>query len=300
EFERLGFGRIEILTRPGSDKFRGNAFFNFNDESLNSRNPFSANRAPSQMRAFGGNFSGPIVKGKSSFFFDISKRDNDSNAVVNAIILDSNLNPVIFNEEFTVPNRRFSLSPRVDFAINDKNTLVARYEYSRNTAENQGIGGTSLLSRAFETSSFEHEIRLTETMIVNAKTVNETRFSYDFNKREQVGDNTIPTISVGAAFTGGGSQIGNSFNRNKNWEISNNTTTSFGKNSEHAVKFGVRVRGVNIDDFSESGFGGTFTFTEINNYIAAIQGTGIPTQFSISSGDPLASVSRTDVGLFVT
>ncbi len=31
EFERLGFGRIEILTKPGADKLRGQAFFNFND-----------------------------------------------------------------------------------------------------------------------------------------------------------------------------------------------------------------------------------------------------------------------------
>jgi hypothetical protein len=45
EYDRLGFGRIEILTKPGADKFRGNAFFNFNDESLNSRNPFAPNRA---------------------------------------------------------------------------------------------------------------------------------------------------------------------------------------------------------------------------------------------------------------
>src|SRR5438046_6939842 len=84
EFDRLGFGRIEILTKPGSDKFRGNAFFNFNDESLNSRNPFAINRAPSQMRFFGGNFSGPIQKGKSSFFLEVSNRDSDDTPVLNA------------------------------------------------------------------------------------------------------------------------------------------------------------------------------------------------------------------------
>src|SRR4051812_21638193 len=59
EFDRLGFGRIEILTKPGSDKWRGTGFFNFNDESLNSRNPFVPNRAPSQLRFFGANVSGP-------------------------------------------------------------------------------------------------------------------------------------------------------------------------------------------------------------------------------------------------
>ena len=31
--------RIDILTRPGTDKLRGGASLNFNDESLNSRNP---------------------------------------------------------------------------------------------------------------------------------------------------------------------------------------------------------------------------------------------------------------------
>jgi len=181
EFDRLGFGRIEILTKPGSDKFRGNAFFNFNDESLNSRNPFAINRAPSQTRFFGGNFSGPIKKGKASFFVDISKRDQDNNAVVNAVVLDANLNPVQFNQEITVPTRRFSFAPRVDFAINAKNTLVARYEFSSNSAQNQGINDISLPSRAYETSSTGNEFRLTETMIVNPKTVNETRFSYEFN-----------------------------------------------------------------------------------------------------------------------
>ncbi len=94
EYDRLGFGRIEILTKPGADKFRGNAFFNFNDESLNSRNPFAPSRAASQLRFFGGNVSGPIQKGKSSYFLDINNRDVDNNSIVNAIVLDPSLNPV--------------------------------------------------------------------------------------------------------------------------------------------------------------------------------------------------------------
>ena len=52
-------------------------------------------------------------------------------------------------------------------------------------------------------------------MIVNPKTINETRFQYSFNNREQEGDNSIPTISVPSAFVGGGAQIGLSFNKCK-------------------------------------------------------------------------------------
>ena len=70
-------GRIEILTRPGSDRSRGQVSFNFNDESFNARNPFSKSttRAPLQTRQYGGNFGGPILKSKASFFIDFDKRD---------------------------------------------------------------------------------------------------------------------------------------------------------------------------------------------------------------------------------
>src|SRR6202171_2764396 len=60
EYDRLGMGRIEILTKPGSDKFRGQASFNFNNQALNSRNPFAPTRPPYLQRQFGGNLGGPI------------------------------------------------------------------------------------------------------------------------------------------------------------------------------------------------------------------------------------------------
>ncbi|MDT5295982.1 MAG: hypothetical protein QOJ76_2862, partial [Acidobacteriota bacterium] len=50
EYDRLGYGRVEIFTKPGTDRFRGQASFNFNDESLNARSPFAATRAPYQAR----------------------------------------------------------------------------------------------------------------------------------------------------------------------------------------------------------------------------------------------------------
>ncbi len=334
EYDRLGFGRIEILTRPGSDKFRGNVQANFNDESLNSRNPFALNRAPSQTRAFGGNFSGPVVKGKSSFFVDVNQRTNDSNSVVNALILDSNLNAVPFQQEFQLPNERFSISPRFDYAINDNNTLVARYSYSRGKSENQGIGGITLPSRASESSNWEHEFRITETMIVNPTTVNETRFEMDWEKNSRFGDNSIPAINVSDAFSGGGATIGDSFSKGNSWEIQNYTTTTLG--ASHSVKFGARVRRNSLTDRSESGFGGSFTFAgapdiwnrptcpgDENNSpddppcvivtpgltpIAQYRGTILgltdnryyPIQYSITVGNPEQSVSRTDYSLFFT
>lgn len=317
EFERLGLGRIEVLTKPGSDKFRGSAFFNFNDESLNSRNPFALNRAPSQARTFGGNLSGPVQKGKSSFFIDINNRNVDENQIINASVLDSSFNIAPFRQDVTVPTRRFSISPRFDYQINTNNTLVARYSFTRDKRENQGIGGFSLQSLVSETSNTGHELRLTETAILNPKTVNETRFQYEINRRNQIGDNSIPTINVSGAFIGGGAQIGTNFNNRNSFELQNYTTTSVGKESQHALKFGVRVRGITIKDRSESNFGGTFSFfgvrdpvtgvllfSSIEQYRQKVLGNPDPifnpNQFNITSGNPLAEVKQYDMGLFIT
>jgi hypothetical protein len=39
EYDKLGYGRIEILTKPAADKFHGTGYYNFGDDVWNSRNP---------------------------------------------------------------------------------------------------------------------------------------------------------------------------------------------------------------------------------------------------------------------
>ncbi len=206
EYDRLGFGRIEILTKPGSDKFRGEAEFEFEDESLNSRNPFAPNRAPFQVRNINGNFGGPLIKNRASFFFDIEHENTDNNALINARILDPSLNEVPFQLAVRTPSKDFEFSPRIDFKINENNTLVARYSFSRSNSENAGLGGFDLLSRAYNTRNSEHSLRLTETAIITPSVVNETRFQYIRRSREQEGDAGVPTINVNDAFTCRGSE----------------------------------------------------------------------------------------------
>ena len=316
EYDRLGFGRIEILTKPGTDKFRGSANFNFNDESLNSKNPFllSNKRPPFQSRLFGGNLSGPLISKKASFFLDFEKRDIDDNAVINAIVLNTAVPG--FPEErvsqgIVTPRRNLTFSPRVDFQIDSKNTLVARYTFSRNTFDNQGIGEFSLAERAFNSENKQNTVQLTETAILSPRVINETRFQFIHQTSDINADNSRPTINVANSFVSGGSQAGQSSNVENRWELQNYTSWSAGR---HSLKAGLRIRGVKITDISRNNFGGTFVFAGIR----AATGTGTvvtsldqyrqvlehapgatPTQFTINGGNPRAEVSQTDYGVFV-
>jgi Carboxypeptidase regulatory-like domain/TonB dependent receptor-like, beta-barrel len=323
-------GRVDVLTRPGTDKFRSTSYFNFEDESLNSRNPFSFSRTPYQVRNFGGNVAGPLVKKKASFFFDFDRRELDDNELVNVTLLDENFNPVDAGFGVVTPRRVLSFGPRLDYQLNSNNTLIVRYEYNRTRRDNNGVGGFSLPERAYDSSSTGQSIQITETAVLNAAMVNETRFRFSQNKNQNFGDTTLPTLDVGGAFTSGGSQVGQTFNTNRSWELQNFLAWQKGS---HAIKFGGRVRGVSIEDINPNNFGGTYRFSggfvptlDANNQpifsqpvfvdslerfrrTALGQELGLTpfqirslgggaSQFSIADGNPEATVRQFDVGVY--
>ena len=162
--------------------------------------------------------------------------------------------------------------------------------------------------------------------------MNETRFQYVRTRGEQNGNNEIPTIIVQESFISGGSQIGLAHNNEDRWEVQNYSTWT---KDRHILRFGARLRGVSITDFSPQNFGGTFTFSggdapqlDANNQIVLndkgqpvlipitsleryrrtllfqgnpnmrLLGGGV-TQFSIGGGNPEASVTQRDLGLFI-
>jgi Carboxypeptidase regulatory-like domain/TonB dependent receptor len=298
EYDRMGLGRIEIITKPGSEKWGGEFVTQFEDESFNSRNPYAANRPPFQVRAFEGNLTGPIIRNKASFFLDAEHKNIDNNSLINARILDPNLDVVSFQQAILTPAVGIEINPRVDWQINAKNTLTVRYGYSRDTQQNGGLGGFDLLSRVYNNISSDHAIRLTETAVLTPTTVNELRIQFTTAQSTQSGSSNLPTIQVNDAFTAGGANIGQNFNRDNRLEINNNTSFIFGK---HILKTGGRFRRVSVSSIAPSNFAGTFTFTSIDQYRNTLLNLpgAFPAQFSIAGGDPQASVGVTDYGVYV-
>ena len=72
EYDKLGYGKIEIFTKPGSDKYRGTAQWNFANDFWNTRNPYSPEKAYFLLNEFEGNAGGPLNK-KSSFTIDAQR-----------------------------------------------------------------------------------------------------------------------------------------------------------------------------------------------------------------------------------
>jgi hypothetical protein len=307
EFDRLGYGRIEILTKPGADKLHGELRFNFNDSIFNSRNPFAPDKPDYQRRTFEGTLGGPLG-GKTSFNFQVERRDIGQAALINAMILDPTLNPVPYRESILDPRINTEVSGRIDRQLSANHTLIGRYEWESDGQTNAGLDTFSLASRAFALDEREQTLQLTETAVLSRRAVNEVKFQYRRSRDSNRGVSSAPAVQVLDAFTTGGTSA--SLNRllENRYELQNMFSFSAGK---HTLKLGGRFRAINEDNASADDYNGVFTFTSLDAYRITEAGLrdhltpaqiraqgGGPSQFSLSTGNPLASISQLDVGVF--
>ena len=147
EYDQLGYGRIEIFTKPGTDKLHGQVYVLGNDSAFNSPNPFAGAEPPYYTTQYSGNVGGPLGK-SASFFFNLDRRNINELTAVNTPILDPTLAPTTLVESIPNPRQRTNLSPRLDWALSKNNTLTARYQYYRDTETNNCVGLFSLPSQA--------------------------------------------------------------------------------------------------------------------------------------------------------
>ncbi len=256
-----------------------------------------------------GNIGGPINK-KASFFFDVQRRNIDEIAIVNAQALG-------LTESVPNPRTRTNLGPRLDYQLTPNNSITARYQYYRDTWQNDGVGGLTLPEAGYNTASTEHTLQLTDTQIIGAKMINETHFQYlrDNSNQNPVstplqtlpnGFTTNASIDVLGSFTGGRSSSGTQTDHEDHYELQNYTSISAGK---QFIKFGGRLRVVHESSTSGAGFNGAFTFPSIDAYDAAVQALetgGTPsgaTQFTLnatpSGAIPTVSATVADAGLYI-
>lgn len=297
QYDKIGYGRIEILTKPGSDKFRGMFMMAGNDSAFNSMNPFVTSEPDYYSTFMIANASGPLNK-SASWFGNFFRRSDQSNAIINAVIADSNGNAVNYKAAVANPTSRMNLSPRLDLQLGDKNTLTVRYMLNRSVETNDGVSGTSLAAQGYDTSSYEHVLQMSDTQTINDHTVNETRFQYMRDRSKQTPYNTTPTVTVSGDFVDGGSNAGASRTAQDQYELQNITLLTHGA---HALNFGTRFRFNRYSSYSTSGFNGAYTYDGSNNSAKNALTDYInhaPSQYSVTTGTPAALAHYFDLGVY--
>lgn len=303
QYDALGYGRVEILTKPGSEKFHGSAFIDGNTTDFNTRNPFATEIPGYHSEQFDGSFGGPINK-KSSFYADGEYRDIEDDAIVNAIVLGTGFNQTSVVEAVPTPQTRGNFTGRYDTQLSVNNTLTLRYQLWKNDLTDSNIGNFTLPSAGYNLRYLDNVFSISDAQVINSKAVTEVRFRYYRDYENIIPASTQPTLSVSGAFTGGGTGAGLQNTLTNTYQFQDYTSVSLNKNF---VKFGARFDDSVESATSTSGFNGAFTFNSIQAYQITQQGLqsgltpaqiqangGGASQFSLTSGFPLAHVNYFD------
>jgi hypothetical protein len=337
EYDKLGYGRIEIFTKPGADKFHGQFMIQGNPSQINTGNPFDKNIPDYYSYQYNGTLSGPISK-NASFFVSAERRNIQSDSVVDAFRLAGEVNgdfangiynnaadynTVSFNDAVVTPLTRTNIAPRVDLQIGAKNTLSVRYQYYNNGEQNQGVGQFSLRDQAYQMTSTEHTLQATDTEIINDKVINETRFQLLRDYSDTSSSAVTPTVQVSGLETFGGSNQQTIDDHTLHYELQNLTEVAL---KTHSLNIGGRLRYARDANTSSSSFNGTFTFggsrcttgetgcatvSPAAAYGATIKGIGTgqswaqivangggPSQLNLTYGNPNVVSSLFDSALF--
>ncbi|HYL35094.1 MAG TPA: carboxypeptidase regulatory-like domain-containing protein [Bryobacteraceae bacterium] len=334
EFDKLGYGRIEIFTKPGTDRYRGTMNYNLGTDAWNTRNPYAPEKASFLLNELEGNAGGPLGK-RASFNLDAQRNKVDNGSIMNAVTVDSQtflIQP--FAGSVTTPQSFTRINPRVDYQLTPNVTLMARYSFTHASIDDAGIGAFNLVSRGYHTEYTNETVQMTETAVIG-NVINETRFHYYRNAPQYIANTAGPAIQALGAFNGGGSPVGRLFDTQNYFEPQNYTSIVHGT---HALRLGVRIRILTDDNIQPQNFNGTFTFgggqlepvLDANNQPVVIGGQpqvapitsieryrrtllfqslgytpaqiqalgGGATQFSINAGRPGIFASQFDLGAF--
>jgi len=296
EYDKVGYGRIEIFTKPGTNQWHGQSSINSTDSVFNARNPFITTSVPPYYSLQANeNVGGPLGK-NGSVFFNADYRDIDDQSVISADLVSGPFSATAAN-----PRKRLNIGPRVDYQLTKNNTLSVRYQYFWDQEANDGIGSSGnasyLASQGYNVLNTEQTLQIADTQLIGAKVVNETRFQYLNDGNSQTPQSLLPQVSVAGDFVEGGNYSGSNIDHQGHYEFQNYTSVAL---SKHYIKFGARLRETTDSNNSTGGFNGAYTFACLTGCANALnQATPAPSQFTLTTGLPTASVSMFDAGLYI-
>jgi len=208
EFGRTPGAQISIVTRSGTNRFHGTAFDYLRNDILDANDWFADHyglpKPEERQNDFGGTLGGPIVKGRTFFFFsyeglrlrlpqvvesnvpDLLARQNALPAMqpfLNAFPMptpgapDNTASGIgQFNASFSNSSALDAYSLRLDHKLNDKLTLFARYNYSPSTLRQQGSLGS--LSQVVPARITTQTTTVGSTWLASSRLANDLRFNY--------------------------------------------------------------------------------------------------------------------------
>jgi Carboxypeptidase regulatory-like domain len=173
--ELTSSGAVNVVTRSGTNKWHGQAFYLFRDHSMAAN--IANTDVPFQRNNFGGQLGGPIFKNRLFFFVDAERLKQDEiETVASGGLLSSNVG------SFNSPFRDTNGIAKLDWTVSDKVKAFYRFSYEQNHSTKgfipnsfqpfTNVNNTPVHAAGldFSTGTFTHAVRFGYTKFRNGIT----------------------------------------------------------------------------------------------------------------------------------
>ena len=313
EYDRLGYGRIEIFTKPGTDKLHGDFQVSGNDSAFNSQSPLLIDQTepPYYSWFLRGSVGGPISKSASYYVSAFGRQQQNENileAINPASVTvgpDGQAVGTSVDEAFGNPSTRLDISPRIDLQLGQANTLTVRWEYNLSKSTNGGLGTYGLPSTAINTNSQESTVQISDSLVISKNLVDDIRLQYRRIRDTTTPVSSLPEFGMPQAFTDGGAGEQAAQDHENDLELQDYFS---GAEGAHALSFGARLRAYQDVNYATGGSNGSYSFTSLQDFLTCYQptyttnpapSTCAPFQYSWTKiNNPVARAVPFDAALF--
>jgi hypothetical protein len=301
-----GRGQMEIITKSAADHYHGQFNFLFRDSALNAQNALAPSKPFEQRRIYEGHVTGPIPHfNKSSFLISANRAEEDLDQVVDATVVATPADPSgILQANVPAPTRDTEFSIRGAHQFSDKHSGYAQYSYQDWTGQNQGVGGQTLASAAYNSEWREDDYVAHLNSTLSPVLLNQASFVVERDWGRNRNINEGPRFSVPGNFLGGSAQA-DSLSSEYNARLYDMVTWIHGK---HLVKMGVGTPHLDRRAYDDNNNAlGTYTFgptlaadgvtvlqSALQNYTA-----NLPSAYSQNTGDVHFVYAQFEVGAFI-
>ncbi len=275
-------GGTDVIQRGGLGAWHGNAQFLLKDDALNARNAFAYNKPSYQERQTSFDVSGPSIRNRLTSSFNFYQSENENVDTVHATLADRSL----YTLGITKPYRWREFGTRHTLQETDGHTFNLGIWRGSEVARNNGIGGFTLPERASSSEWSNWNVELTQFSTLSSRAILEARLQMNRNRGISTPASTAERINVLDAFSSGGAQNA-SEDRQQNYNFSSRLTRL---GERLTVKAGLEGAYRSKYSYTTNNFGGTYTFSSLDTYLA-----GTPLTYRVTRGNPLTETEQFEI-----
>jgi hypothetical protein len=304
ELGRALGGYINVVTRSGTNAFRGTLYDFVRDDSVNAPNALSGTTLPMDQQQYGASLGGPLVRNRTFFFGNVEQRLLDQTGlvtilpdnvpVINARLLATSYpGSAVATGIYPNPVHSANALAKLDHHVSGSDHMTFRYALYHVTSDNsRGAGALNAPTASAGLDNVDHTVGFGNTWTMSPQMVNETRAQVVYSDLKALPTDVVgPAVSIAGVASFGTSSTSPTQRLNKMYQVVNTLSRQAGT---HALRTGIDIV-INDDTITyPRSFRGNYSFSSMANFLI-----GNYSGFTQTFGDPVVSQTNPNVGVYV-